>query len=101
MVLLLGALGVAWFVLRILAGKADERRRQAREERMAALYAERERLLTESRAATEGPSSIAAVVSDAGPPSVAAREIVKVRCRACGALEDEKATACGKCGAEL
>ncbi len=100
MVLLLGALGVAWFVLRILAGKADERRRQAREERMAALYEERERLLAENRAA-EGPSSIAAVVSDAAPPSLAAREVVKVRCRACGALEDEKATRCGKCGADL
>lgn len=67
---------------------------------MAALYEERERLLAENRAA-EGPSSIAAVVSDAAPPSLAAREVVKVRCRACGALEDEKATRCGKCGADL
>ena len=53
MVLLLGALGVAWFVLRILAGKADERRRQAREERMAALYEERERLLARLEEACE------------------------------------------------
>lgn len=104
MVWALAALGVAWLVLRILAKRADERRQEAREARMAALYEERERILAESRARREaeaGPSSIAAVVSDAPPPSSVAKEVVKIRCRGCGALEDESAATCGKCGASL
>jgi len=41
----------------------------------------------------------------AGPPAggqtVIEREIVKIKCRYCGALNDETSTACSSCGAKL
>jgi ribosomal protein L40E len=88
------ALGLAYLVVRVFASRSEERRRAAREERMAQLWAERE----------AGPHSLGAVSSDAGeaPPSEAApREAIKIRCRACKALNDESATRCAKCDAEL
>jgi hypothetical protein len=90
-------LGVLFIAVRMWANRAEERRRAAHEERMARLLAERE----------AGPSSLAAVTSDAPPkpapeaPAAEAREAIKVRCRACKALNDESATKCAECGAEL
>ena len=100
MIVALAALGAVWMILRIWARRSDDRRAEARDARMSALYEERERILAESRARreTEGPSSIAAVVSDADP---APKEIVKVRCGGCRALNAESETVCTKCGATL
>ena len=39
--------------------------------------------------------------SPAGPTAVVEREIVKIKCRYCGALNDENAKACVSCGASL
>lgn len=90
------ALGAVWLVVRVLGARAEERRRAAHDERMERLWAERE----------AGPSSLGAVSSDAAgdgiaPPSVAAAETIKVRCRACKALNDEQAARCQACDAEL
>jgi hypothetical protein len=79
---------------------------------MAQLLAEREAIMAAREAG--GPSSLAAVVSDTDPPRPRPKELdaapandaepkerVKVRCRACKALNDEDATKCVKCDAEL
>ncbi len=100
------ALGLVFLVLRVWAGRADERRRAAHEERMARLLAERE----EARQAEPAPHSLAALTSDAaqderGPQPASASaspaEAIKVRCRACKALNDESKATCERCGAEL
>jgi len=39
--------------------------------------------------------------STAGPTTVVEREVVKIKCRYCGALNDETAKACISCGANL
>ena len=39
--------------------------------------------------------------SAAGPTTVVEREVVKIKCRYCGALNDENAKACVSCGATL
>jgi hypothetical protein len=39
--------------------------------------------------------------STAGPTTVVEREVVKIKCRYCGALNDETAKACVSCGASL
>ena len=39
--------------------------------------------------------------STAGPTTVVEREVVKIKCRYCGALNDETAKACVSCGADL
>lgn len=84
------ALGVAWLLLRVIAGRAQERQRAAHEERMAELHAEREAFeQRRHEAATETHADATAA------------EPVKVRCRACKALNDESATTCEQCGAEL
>jgi hypothetical protein len=36
-----------------------------------------------------------------GPTTVAEREVVKIKCRYCGALNDETANTCVSCGASL
>ncbi len=88
------ALGVAWLLLRMLAGRAEDQRRAAHDERMAQLYAERQAF--EERRRRE-----AATDEHVDATAAAADETVKVRCRACKALNDESASACEKCGAEL
>ena len=82
---IIGVLGILYLVVRAWAARAEQRRRDARDERMAKLFAERER--------DAPPTSLAAVVSDS--------ERVKVRCRACKALNDENAQTCLACGKEL
>lgn len=39
--------------------------------------------------------------SSSGPTTVVEREVVKIKCRYCGALNDETAKACVSCGASL
>jgi len=39
--------------------------------------------------------------STAGPTTMVEREVVKIKCRYCGALNDETAKACVSCGASL
>ena len=104
--LAIGALAVLYIVIRIWASRAEERRRMAHDERMATLFAEREA----AAAKDVGPSSLGAVVSDKDPsvaerpenaPAKAPNETVKIRCRACKALNDEAAETCVACGAEL
>lgn len=105
-------LGLLFVAVRVWAGRAEERRRAAHEERMARLLDEREAGLQ----AEQGPHSLAALTSDASygthdaaPSSADPRtvaplvtvETVKVRCRACKGLNDESATTCVQCGAEL
>lgn len=102
----IGALAVLYITVRIWATRAEERRRAAHDERMEKLYAEREAAAAraaEEREAAGAPSSLAAVTSDKEPKPAAAAVApqVKVRCRACKALNDETATACAECGAEL
>jgi hypothetical protein len=96
-------LGIVWFVLRQLAARAEDKRRMRHEERVAELLAEREAL----RAREEAPSSLAATTSETDEQAPAAearavvREQVKVRCRACRALNDEEEKTCASCGAAL
>ncbi len=107
----IGALAVLYIAVRIWATRAEDRRRAAHEERMQKLMAEREAAQLEDESAAEppdsaiGPGSLAAVTSDKDPkPERAASPQVpqvKVRCRACKTLNDESATTCAECGAEL
>ena len=46
-------------------------------------------------------ASSAQAPSAAGPTTVVEREVVKIKCRYCGALNDETAKACVSCGATL
>ena len=97
----IGALGIAYIAIRIWASRAEEQRRAARDERMAELMAERENAPPPSQL----PHSLSAVTSDrdgekADAP-VESKEVVKVRCRACKALNDESSKTCKECGAEL
>ncbi|GAC1353405.1 MAG: hypothetical protein NVSMB47_05540 [Polyangiales bacterium] len=97
----IGALGIVYLLVRAWVARGEAQRRAAREARMEQLYAERE----------APPSSLIAVTRDSDRPAAAdkgdgvaggaARETIKVRCRACKALNDESATACGSCGAAL
>lgn len=98
----IGVLGILYLAVRVWAGRAEERRRMARDERMARLLAERDQLPPPSAM----PNSLSAVTSDRDAEKspekpVEKAETVKVRCRACKALNDERATTCEKCGAEL
>jgi hypothetical protein len=105
----IAGLGLVWFVLRQFAARADERRRDRHEQRMAELMAEREALLGRD----EAPTSLVATTTDAtdsndatdatapGEAAPAPTGGIKVRCRACKALNDESATNCAACGAEL
>ena len=101
----IGALGLAYVAVRIWASKAEEKRRIARDERMAEMLAERENAPPPSQL----PHSLSAVTSDREPEKSEAgaknakddKEVVKVRCRACKALNDESAKTCKECGAEL
>jgi hypothetical protein len=109
--LAIGALAILYIVIRVWASRAEERRRMAHDERMAKLFAEREAATKEKE--NIGPSSLAAVTSDKEPPvrdapesreapsAPDAKETVKIRCRACKALNDETAETCAACGAEL
>ena len=101
------ALGAVLLAVRFWAAKAQAKREELREERMAKLLEERAAILE-----AHGPSSLGGVVSDsdrgargaedaAHDDAAKATERVKVRCRACRALNDEDATACASCGAEL
>lgn len=101
-------LGVVWLVLRVWSRRADEKRREEREERMARLYEERERLAGDEppRASAakphddaEPPSSLAAMTSDPGERASAAPK--ERRCLGCGTVNDATATTCSKCGFEL
>jgi ribosomal protein L40E len=105
--LAIGALAILYIVIRIWASRAEERRRMAHDERMAKLFAEREALAAASQNDAP-PSSIGAVTSDKEPkmaddekPPVEKVTTVKIRCRACKALNDETAEKCIACGAEL
>lgn len=102
-------LGLLFVAVRMWVGRAAERRHAAHEERMARLLEEREAALQREH----GPHSLAATTSDAAEPTDAGTppaateagapriETVKIRCRACKALNDESATNCAECGAEL
>ena len=98
--LAIGALAILYIVIRVWASRAEERRRMAHDERMAKLFAEREEMIAKEA----GPSSLGAVTSDKEPKIAGAAEkseVVKIRCRACKALNDETAEKCVACGAEL
>lgn len=88
------ALGVLWLVLRLWSRRAEEQRMEAREARMAELYAERERLLGEQ----EQPHSLGSVVTDSAPPSAPAGE---QRCAGCRTVNPPDAKVCAGCGLEL
>jgi hypothetical protein len=86
----IGALALLWFIVRLYTRRQEERRQAERDERMARLYAEREEML-HKRPGEEGPTSLGGVVSEPEP------EQIKVRCKACRALNDESATECASC----
>jgi len=92
----IGALGLAYIAVRVWASRAEEKRRAERDERMAQLYAERENAPPPSAL----PHSLSAVTSDRDAPAES-KEVVKIRCRACKALNDESAKTCTECGAEM
>jgi len=87
------ALGLLWLGLRYWQGKQAAERAALREERMNALYAEREKMLEQ-----EPPSSLGAVVSDSKP--VAAQQAEK-KCLGCQTVNPADATTCAGCGLEL
>jgi cbb3-type cytochrome oxidase subunit 3 len=102
-------LGLLFVAVRMWVGRAAERRHAAHEERMARLLEEREAALQREQE-PRSPESLAATTSDAAgvgaspAPSEAGTpgfETVKIRCRACRALNDEHATSCVQCGVEL
>jgi hypothetical protein len=107
----IGALGLAYIAIRVWASRAEEQRRAARDERMAQLFAERDNAPPPSQL----PHSLSAVTSDRDgekPDAPAeskpaesnpseSKEVVKVRCRACKALNDESDKTCKECGAEM
>jgi ribosomal protein L40E len=84
------ALGVLWLALRYWQNKQAEERAAAREERMNALLAEREKL------EQEPPSSLGAVVSDSK-----AEKPAEKRCLGCRTVNPPDATTCAGCGLEL
>lgn len=88
------ALGVLWLALRYWQNKQAEQRAIAREERMNALFAEREKLTQEH----EPPSSLGAVVSDSHQPAAAPAE---KRCLGCRTVNPGDAKTCAGCGLEL
>lgn len=91
-------MGLLWLGLRLWSRKAEQRRQEEREARMADLLAERERLL-EERAREHPPSSLGAVVSDAAPK--AAEQPAERRCLGCGTVNRPDAKVCAGCGLEL
>lgn len=90
------ALGVLWLGLRLMQRKAEEKRAEARELRMAELMAERDRLLGKS---DPEPASLAAVVSDSAPKATdsSAERI----CLGCKTVNPPGTTTCKGCGLEL
>jgi hypothetical protein len=88
------ALGLSWLGLRWWQNKQAAERAAAREERMNALYAEREQMLEQ-----EAPSSLGAVVSDSQPRS----KVVPAerKCLGCKTVNPGDATTCAGCGLEL
>lgn len=81
-------LGVLWLALRYWQNKQAEQRAAAREERMNALYAEREKM--------DAPHSLGAVVSDSQPVPPAEK-----RCLGCRTVNPGDAKTCAGCGLEL
>jgi hypothetical protein len=88
------ALGVLWLVLRTMQRKAEEKRAEAREARMAELMAERDRLLGRT---DEAPASLAAVASDSGVKDASEEKT----CLGCKTVNPPGATSCKGCGLEL
>ncbi|MGZ6083371.1 MAG: hypothetical protein ACXWUE_07885 [Polyangiales bacterium] len=88
------ALGLLWLALRLMSRKAEEKRAEAREQRMAELMAERERPLGKH---DDAPQSLAAVVSDSTPPKAPAEK----QCLGCKTMNPPDATTCSGCGLEL
>jgi hypothetical protein len=88
------ALGMLWLILRWWQGKQAQQRAEAREARMAELYAERERLLQRD----EPPSSLGAVVSEPKEEAAPPKERV---CFGCKTVNPGDATTCSGCGLEL
>jgi hypothetical protein len=88
------ALGLIWLGLRFWQGKQAATRAAAREERMNALYEEREKMLEQ-----EPPSSLGAVVSDSG--RVAADDNAEKKCLGCKTVNPAGAKTCAGCGLEL
>ncbi len=86
------ALGLAWLALRWWQNKQAAERAAAREERMNALYEEREKMLAEG----EPPSSLGALVSDSQPVVPAER-----KCLGCKTVNPGDAKTCAGCGLEL
>jgi hypothetical protein len=87
------ALGLLWLGLRFWQGKQAAQRAALREERMNALYAEREQLLEQ-----EPPSSLGAVVSDSDRvPDQKAEK----KCLGSKTVNPAGATTCAGCGLEL
>lgn len=86
------ALGLLWLGLRYFQNKQAAERAAAREERMNALYAEREQMLGDDDAPSGG-----AVVSDAKPVAVSAER----KCLGCKTVNPGDATTCSGCGLEL
>jgi hypothetical protein len=102
----IGALGLAYVAIRVWASRVEQQRREARDERMAQLMAERE----DAPPPSQLPHSLSAVTSGPHDPEPSGekreekekeKEVVKVRCRACKALNDESAKTCKECGAEM
>jgi hypothetical protein len=91
------ALGVLWLGLRLMQRKADEKRAEAREARMAELMAERDRLMGKS---DQAPASLAAVVSDSESGGKAATT-TETTCLGCKTVNPPGATTCKGCGLEL
>jgi len=103
---IIGALALIWFIVRLYTRRIEERRQAERDERMAKLFEEREEIMRKRH--EEGPHSLGGVVSDSDPPRKSAvpdsqqpAEHVKVRCKACRALNDESATECSSCGEKI
>ncbi|MBI2395037.1 MAG: hypothetical protein HYV09_36035 [Deltaproteobacteria bacterium] len=90
-------MGLLWLGLRLWSRKAEQRRQEEREARMAELLAERERML-EARE-RDAPSSLGAVVSDSAPK--AAEQPAERRCLGCRTVNPPDASVCASCGLEL
>jgi len=90
------ALGVLWLVLRLWSRKAEEKRQEERDARMAELLAERERLLGHD----DSPHSLGAVVSDSTPPAKPKAPSENV-CAGCRMVNPPDAKTCAGCGLEL
>ena len=83
------ALGLLWLILRWWQGKQAQVRAEAREARMAQLYAEREKMMGKDEAP---PSSLAAAVVE---------EPKEKKCLGCRTVNPGDAKTCSGCGLEL